>query len=340
MAGSVGILGATSYTGRELIRLISLHREIDIKFLSSVSHSGKGITEVFPELLTICDMELVSPEDALKTRVSAVFSCLPHAVSAGYIKSFADKGIKVVDLSADFRLKDVEVYEKWYNKKHPCPELIKERVYGLPEINRERIAEADIIANPGCFPTGILLPLIPVLRKKSGSVKNIISDSKTGVSGAGRTLKQVSHYVEANESISGYSIGRKHRHTPEIEQEISIACGDKREIVFSPHLTPMERGILSTIYLETDLSAQECLDITKERYKQEPFIRVRDLNDLPSTSYVRHTNLCDFSFTESGRQGMVICVSAIDNLLRGASSQALQNMNIMMQIPEMEGLTL
>ncbi|MBD3321690.1 MAG: N-acetyl-gamma-glutamyl-phosphate reductase [Chitinivibrionales bacterium] len=335
----IGILGATSYTGLECIRLVRRHGAASIEFISSRSHAGKKITDIFPQLKGVCENILIAPEDAGERDIDCLFSCLPHAVSAQYVLPFIRKGIAVIDLSADFRIKDAAAYEKWYATKHPAPDLLAKAVFGLPEYYREEIAHARIIANPGCYPTSILLPLLPLLKDSDCAVEQpIIADSKSGVSGAGRTLKLTSHYFEANENISAYSPGRKHRHIAEIDQELSRAAEQRVRIIFSPHLIPVSRGILSTIYLRTNKSAIQCQKIVEETYKNEPFVRVRNQNDLPCTRAVAYTNYCDISFAGGVDGAPVIAVSAIDNLLKGASGQAVQNMNIMFGFDEREGL--
>lgn len=334
----IGILGATSYTGLELVHLLTFHPDVVISFLSSRSHAGVPYSQVFPEMRDIFDTDLLSPRDAATRKVDCVFSCLPHAVSAELVLVFVKKGIRVIDLSADFRIKDTAVYSKWYGVNHPCPEYLDKAVYGLPEHYRNNIRSASIVANPGCYPTGILLPLLPLLRDRDIEVSDIIADSKSGVSGAGRSLKLMSHFVEAHETVTPYSIGRAHRHVPEIDQELSAAAGRDITITFSPHLVPTNRGILSTIYFRANKTARECGEILRTCYLEEPFVRVREPADLPRTNYVAGTNLCDIAVTGGDCGGPLIAVSALDNLLKGASGQAVQNMNIMFDMPEHTGL--
>jgi N-acetyl-gamma-glutamyl-phosphate reductase len=338
----VGILGATSYTGAELVRMLAFHPNVSIVYLSSQSYEGKKLSDVFPALAGINDDVLISPQDAQKrTDADCVFSCLPHAASAELLVPIIEKGIKVIDLSADFRIKDINVYKKWYcddkHPDHPAPRLIDKAVFGLCEHYREKIAGASIIANPGCYVSSVLLPLLP-LYKSGVKIDMIIADSKSGVSGAGRGLKQNTHFPEAHENFSAYSVGHKHRHTPEMEQELSLAAGKPVVMTFSPHLLPVNRGILSTIYVNADISAAECEEIVRKFYAGEPFIRVRESSDLPQIANVVHTNYCDIAFT-GGTDGLpVIAVSALDNLVKGASGQALQNMNIMFGLTETAGL--
>jgi N-acetyl-gamma-glutamyl-phosphate reductase len=335
---SVGILGATSYTGIELVRLLAYHEQVEIDFVSSRSSATERLAKIFPELKNIFDAVLITPEEAKTKSVDCVFSCLPHAVSADILLSFLAKGIRCIDLSADFRLKDPQVYEAWYKHAHPQPSLLKEAVYGLPEHYRKQIATAKILANPGCYVTSVLLPLMPLFKNKAAQIGLVIADSKSGVSGAGRTLKLTSHFVEANENFMAYSIGHAHRHTPEMEQELSIAAGKPVTLTFSPHLVPINRGILSTIYLTTPLSASECRDICASAYHNEPFVRIREADDLPNVHNVAHTNYCDIAFTDGKDGRPIIAVSTLDNLVKGASGQAVQNMNIMFGFPETSAL--
>ncbi|MDR2694121.1 MAG: N-acetyl-gamma-glutamyl-phosphate reductase [Chitinispirillales bacterium] len=337
----VGVLGATSYTGAELVRLLSFHPGASIRYVSSQSYEGKTLSSVFPALAGICDDVLLSPREAVATDAECVFSCLPHAASAELLLPVIERGIKVIDLSADFRLRDANVYKEWYcdesHPGHPAPQLLEKAVYGLCEHYREHIAGASIIANPGCYVTSVLLPLLP-LYKGGVKIDWAIADSKSGVSGAGRGLKQNTHFPEANENFSAYSIGHRHRHTPEMEQELSVAAGRPVTLTFSPHLLPVNRGILSTIYLKTESTAAECAETVKKFYSGEAFVRVRGASDLPQISSVVHTNYCDIAFTGGGAGQPVIAVSALDNLVKGASGQALQNMNIMFGLPETAGL--
>jgi N-acetyl-gamma-glutamyl-phosphate reductase len=336
---TVGILGATSYTGLELIRLLRHHPNVTIAYLSSQSNAGARYSEVFPEVKGLADDVLISPEDAPARDVDCIFACLPHAVAAAMLLPAIKKGVRVVDLSADFRIKDAAVYQKWYKTVHPCPEYLSSAVYGLCEHYRSAVKNAQVVANPGCYPTSILLPLLPLLGDPSAQVGDvIIADSKSGVSGAGRSLKMTSHFVEVYEDFSPYAIGRSHRHLCEIDQELVKAAGRSLKVNFSPHLLPVNRGILSTVYFFTPLSAQECLDKVKAAYAGETFVRVRESSDLPHVKYVAHTNYCDISFAGGGDGNPVIAVSAIDNLIKGASGQAVQNMNIMFGFEESESL--
>ena len=335
---TIGILGATGYTGVELAKILKKHPHAALAFVSSQTYAGKKFSEVFPELTGICDALLISPEEAIKRTADCVFSCLPHATSAALCMPFIEKGIRVIDLSADFRIKNPKVYAQWYKTEHPCPAVLDKAVFGLPEHYRSAIAQARVLANPGCYSSSIMLPLIPLFKKFGDRISSVIADSKSGVSGAGRSLKVSSLFVEAHDNFSAYSIGRSHRHLAEIDQELSAACGRNMEITFSPHLVPMNRGILSTLYIMGTVSAAECLDCVQQKYAHEPFIRVRRPDDLPSVRDVAYTNFCDMTFTGGLSGQPVIGVCALDNLLKGASGLAVQNMNIMFGFDEKEGL--
>jgi N-acetyl-gamma-glutamyl-phosphate reductase len=334
----IGILGATGYTGVELVKILRHHPQVSISFVSSQSYAGQRLSDVFPELKAICDDVLIAPEKTADQSVDCVFSCLPHAASAPLLVPFINKGIKVIDLSADFRIRDPLEYEKWYKTKHPCPELLKKAVFGLCEHYRNDIAKAQIVANPGCYSSSIMLPLLPLFKDRGTEISLVIADSKSGVSGAGRSLKLTSHFAEVHEDFSAYSIGHAHRHIAEIEQELAKAAGKPVTLTFSPHLLPTNRGILSTIYLMTNRTAAQCLDIVKKAYAGEPFIRIRDPKDLPSINDVARTNFCDMTFTDGADGRPVIAVAAIDNLVKGASGQAVQNMNIMFGFKETTAL--
>jgi N-acetyl-gamma-glutamyl-phosphate reductase len=335
---NVGILGATGYTGVELVKILKHHPFVSISFVSSQSYADQRLSDVFPELKSICDDILLSPEKTADTSPDCVFSCLPHATSAALLLPFIKKGIRVIDLSADFRIRDVHEYEKWYKTSHPCPELLANAVFGLCEHYRTDIAKAGIVANPGCYSSSIMLPLLPLFKDRDTTISLVIADSKSGVSGAGRSLKLSSHFAEVHEDFSAYSIGHTHRHIAEIEQEFSKAAGKPVTITFSPHLLPTNRGILSTLYIATNRTAGQCLDIVRKAYAGEPFIRIREPSDLPSINDVARTNFCDMTFTGGTDGRPVIAVATIDNLVKGASGQAVQNMNIMFGFEETTAL--
>ncbi len=335
----VGIAGASGYTGVELVKLISNHPQARLEAVTSSSYKGKPLTDIFPSMRgfesLICE-ELDAK--ALSTRVDLMFLALPHKVSMAYAAPLIKEGIKVIDLSADFRFSNPNAYEKSY-QKHTDKDLLAESVYGLSEIYRDQIKTARIIGNPGCYPTTILLALLPLIKEKIIHSKGIISDSKSGVSGAGRSLSLTAHYCEANESFTPYKIGN-HRHSPEIEEILSIHAEKKVNITFVPHLVPVTRGMVSTIYGQAAKSVH-VTDIRKAYdrwYAEEPFVRLLPQGRFPAMSHVRGTNCCDIGCHFDEDTGRIILVSAIDNLLKGAAGQAVQNMNIMFGLADETGL--
>ncbi len=332
----VGIFGATGYTGYELVKLLNGHREAEIVFATSRSSAGQRLRDLYP-----CpyDLELVAPDHAALEDVDVVYTCLPHGESMTAVQEAWQAGVRAIDLSADYRLRDVGVYEQWYKVKHIAPELLSEAVYGLVEVYREQIAGARLVANPGCYPTGALLALYPLVKGGHLGDGRIIVDSKSGVSGAGRKLSLTTHFCEVNESFKPYSIGRAHRHTSELDQELAAWSGMDLSVVFSPHLLPVSRGILSTIYvtLEPGWSVSRLVELYEEAYAGEPFVHILPPGTLASLAYVVNTNRCAISFAEAGGNDFIL-VSAIDNLIKGASGQAVQNMNLMFGLDETTGL--
>ncbi len=337
---TIGIYGATGYTGYELVRILTAHPQVEIRWATSESYAGQRLSDVFP-----CpyDLPLVRMEEATLDEVELVFACLPHGASIGAVAGARRVGVKVVDLSADFRLTDATTYEAWYEMKHTAPETLAEAVYGLPELHREAIREANLVANPGCYPTSVILGLYPLVQAGLLADPTVIVDSKSGVSGAGRKPALKTHFVEANENFSPYNVGHSHRHIAEMEQELNgvrPADDDPIHIVFSPHLLPVNRGILSTIYvrLAVTWSAEELVSYYREAYAGEPFVQVLDAGRLATLRHVVHSNRCTISLTSVGNEGQVIIVSCIDNLIKGASGQAVQNMNLMCGFAETTGL--
>jgi N-acetyl-gamma-glutamyl-phosphate reductase len=336
---NVGIFGATGYTGNLLVRLVSNHPQAQIRFGTSESSAGQLFSDVFP-----CpyDLKLVRADDAPLADVDVAFLCLPHAESMGMVRRVIEAGAKAIDLSADFRLKDVETYERWYSVTHTATDLLADAVYGLPEIHREDIRTARLLANPGCFPTSVILGLYPLAYNDLLVDKTPIIDSKTGLSGAGRGLKLVSHFVEANENLSPYSIGHRHRHTTEMEQELDLTDTGPYRVVFSPHLLPVNQGILSTMYVivRDGYDAAQLLDLYRQTYASEPFVQILPEGHLATLRHVVNTNRCTISVTQVDETSRFIVVTAIDNLLKGASGQAVQNMNLMFGLDEQAGLRL
>jgi N-acetyl-gamma-glutamyl-phosphate reductase len=336
----VAIVGASGYTGVELIRILHCHPEVAVTCVTSERSAGKKVSEVFPSLRGRCDLLLENLEPVrVAEKADFIFTALPHKAAMEVAPTFLKLGKRLVDLSADYRLKDASVYEKWY-ETHMNPELLRKAVYGLPELRRAKIADADLVANPGCYPTSVILGLAPLLKKRLIDPASIIVDSKSGVTGAGRGAKVDFLYCEVNEGFKAYGVGGVHRHIPEIEQELSLLAGENLAITFTPHLVPMDRGILSTIYgqPEKTLPAADLVKLYKDFYKGEPFVRVLEEGSFPSTAFVRGSNFCDIGITMDSRSGRVVVVSAIDNLVKGASGQAVQNMNLMSGFPEAMGL--
>ena len=336
----VAIVGASGYTGVELIRILHCHAEVAVTCVTSERSSGKRVSEVFPALRGRCDLVLENLEPVrVAGKADFIFTALPHKAAMEVAPTFLELGKRLVDLSADYRLQDAREYEKWY-EPHLSPNLLKKAVYGLPELKRDRIAEANLVANPGCYPTSAILGLAPLLKKKLIDPASIIVDAKSGVTGAGRGAKVDNLYCEVNEGFKAYGVGGVHRHIPEIEQELAILAGTKLTITFTPHLVPMDRGILSTIYAlpGKTMTSADLVKLYKEFYRGEPFVRVLDEGNFPSTAFVRGSNFCDIGIAVDSRSGRVIVVSAIDNLVKGASGQAVQNMNIMCGFPEAMGL--
>lgn len=337
---SVAIVGASGYTGLELIRLLNGHPEVAVSCLTSEQSAGKRISEVFPTLRDRCDLLLENLEPVrVAGKAEVIFTALPHKAAMAVIPTFMKLGRKVIDLSADYRLSDPQVYGEWY-EPHQDPANLKKAVYGLPEVRRAKIRGAKLIANPGCYPTSIILGLAPLLKKGLIDPAGIIADSASGVTGAGRAAKVESLYCEVNEGFRAYGAGGVHRHTPEIEQELSRIAGCDLKVTFTPHLVPMDRGILSTIYAtpRSTVDTDGLIELYREHYAGEPFVRVLPRGSLPSTAFVRGSNFCDISPMVDQRTGRVIVVSAIDNLVKGASGQAVQNMNIISGFPETMGL--
>jgi N-acetyl-gamma-glutamyl-phosphate reductase len=335
----VAVIGASGYTGVELLRILVGHPEIEICAVTSRQHEGLPINQLFPSLSGFCELRCETLDvAAIAQRADLVFTALPHKTAMEVVPGFLDAGCRVVDLSADYRLKDQDIYEKWY-QKHSSPELFAEAVYGLPELYAEKLRSARLVANPGCYPTSVILALAPLLEKHLIDPKSLIVDSKSGASGAGRGVKLGSLFCEVNEGFKAYGIA-SHRHTPEIEQELCGLAGCDIRLNFTPHLLPVNRGILSTCYADLleDKTTEELIELYQQRYSDADFIRVMPGGQLPNIAYVRGTNFCDIGLVSDQHTGRVIVVSAIDNLVKGAAGQAVQNMNIMYDFPETLGL--
>lgn len=324
---SVGILGASGYTALELAKLLLRHPQVEIAALTSRQDDSRSIGAVHPQLTGRIAIPVENlPLEEVARRCQCVFCCLPHAASAEAVRELLTYGTRVVDLSADYRLGDAESYHRWYDHTHPDPDRLGSTPYGLPEWFADKIATASLVANPGCYPTSTILPLAPLLHEGWIDVEDIIVDSKSGVSGAGRTPKLTTHFPECNESVAAYGVG-KHRHTPEIERILGMTSQRKVSVIFTPHLIPMDRGILTTTYSRPlrDFQEQDVLRMLREFYAGQPFVRVVD--HLPATKDTAHSNFCDI--TARIVRGRVVTVSCLDNLIKGASGAAVQNMNVM-----------
>jgi len=338
----VAIIGGSGYTGGELLRLLKQHPYVKIAAVTSERSKGKPVSNLLPNLK---DCKLVFEPLKIKNlvkRADLFFLCLPHKTSQETVASLYKAGKKVIDLSADYRLKDKAVYEQWYETRHKFSALLRNAVYGLPELYRKKIKHASIIANPGCYPVSAILGLAPIMGKHYVDSDSIIIDSKSGASGAGRHPSLPFMFSEINESVKAYAVS-VHRHTPEIEQELSRLLGTKKKIkvIFTPHLMPMDRGILSTIYVKVKekVKLSDVHKIYQNFYAKEPFVRVLKKGQYPNTKSVNGTNFCDVSVFTENRKNFLIIVTAIDNLLKGASGQAVQNMNIMYGFDETTALT-
>jgi N-acetyl-gamma-glutamyl-phosphate reductase len=334
----IAILGASGYTGAELLRLLAGHDRVEIVALTADRHVGKPIGAVFPHLSGRALPDLVTIAEVDFTAVQLVFCCLPHGTTQEVIAALPHH-LRIVDLSADFRLADVQTYAKWYGHAHRAPALQREAIYGITEQVRPALGNARLVANPGCYPTAAQLPLVPLVRAAQIEADDIIIDAKSGVTGAGRELKQTSLFAEVAEGIAAYGIGG-HRHAPEIDQGLSAAAGRQIAVNFTPHLVPMNRGILATIYvrLANGASVADLRRTLAASYEGEPFVRLVPEGAVPSTHHVRGTNLCLIGLAADRVKGRAILVSAIDNLVKGASGQAVQNMNVMLGLPETSGL--
>ena len=330
-----GIYGATGYTGYELVKILWRHPQVEIGFASSLSYAGQSLRDIYP---AGPDLALIDAQDVDPGSVDVVFLCLPHAASAATAVTALQAGAKVIDLSADFRLEDVGVYEQWYKVTHPAPQLLEEAVYGLTEFAREDLRGARLVANPGCYTTTALLALAPLVRAGSEVAGDIIVDAKSGVSGAGRKPKTNTLFVEVADNFSPYAIGRDHRHLPEMEQVIGWWHERPPRLIFSPHLLPVPRGILANIYVSgtENWSESDVRALYAATYDNEQFVYLLPARELATLAHVTHTNKCVMSLTFAGQT--LIITSALDNLVKGAAGQAVQNLNAMLGWPEELGL--
>ena len=337
------IIGATLYAGQQLFWILNNHKEVELEFISSHSNTGEDMGNVYTNYKKYFEKKLISLEEAKENfkNIDVLFLALPHGLSEKLTKKALENNVKVIDLGADFRLDDSEIYEKWYKVKHNYPEINKNAVYGLPELYKEKIKNTKVVASPGCYPTSAILGVAPLLKNGIIDTKKIVVDSKSGVSGAGRSAKLDLIYAEVNENFKAYNV-LKHRHTPEIKQEMDKLSNGDINLVFTPHLLPINRGILSTIYLDVkdefkeSLTEEKIYEIYNEFYKNEYFVRVT--KDLPEIKNVKNSNICEIGVRYDKEFGNIVVVSAIDNLIKGAGGQAVQSMNILFGFEENEGL--
>ena len=334
----VGVVGATGYTGIELLRLIAAHPQARLEFVSSRTEQGKLVAEVFPSLRGHIDLVYSTPDADGLSECDVVFFATPNATAMHQVPALVRAGVKVIDLSADFRLKDPHVWQKWYGEKHACPELLDQAVYGLPEINRSSIRDAQLVANPGCYPTAIQLGFIPLLESDLVDSSSLIANAISGVSGAGRKQVLTTQYCEVSDSFKAYSASG-HRHQPEIVQGLESVYGKAIGLTFVPHLAPMIRGIHATLYVRLNDTQVDIQSVFESRYQDEPFVDVMSARSHPDTGDVRGGNMCRLSWHRPEGGDTLIVLVIEDNLVKGAAGQAVQNMNIMFGFDEVAGLT-
>ena len=338
----VGIIGATGYAGSELVRILLGHKDVEIKWYGSRSYIDKKYASIYQNFFQLVDANCMDDNmEALADQVDVIFTATPQGLCASLVNEEILSKVKIIDLSADFRIKDVKVYEEWYKLEHKSPQFIEEAVYGLCEINREDVKKARLVANPGCYTTCRILTCYPLVKEGIIDPNTIIVDAKSGTSGAGRGAKVNNLFCEVNENMKAYGVAT-HRHTPEIEEQLGYACGEKITINFTPHLVPMNRGILATAYasLKKDVTYEEVKAIYDKYYADEKFVRVLEKDVCPQTKWVEGSNYVDVNFKIDPRTNRIIMMGAIDNLVKGAAGQAVQNMNLMFGLKESEGLEL
>lgn len=334
----IGIVGGTGYTGVELLRILALHPQAQVQTITSRADAGTPVSQMFPSLRGYFDMKFSHPDDANLDQCDLVFFATPNGIAMQQTRALLDAGVKVIDLAADFRIKDVAEWEKWYGMTHACPDLIAEAVYGLPEVNRAAIKQARLIANPGCYPTAVQLGLIPLLEAGVVNSEQLIADAKSGVSGAGRKAEVSSLLAESADSFKAYGVAG-HRHLPEIKQGLAKVSSKPVGLTFVPHLTPMIRGIHATLYAQINADV-DLQTLFETRYANEAFVDILPAGSHPETRSVRGANICRIAVHRPQGGNTVVVLSAIDNLVKGAAGQAVQNMNIMFGLPETAGLNI
>lgn len=334
----VGIVGGTGYTGVELLRSLVQHPEVELAVITSRGEEGVRVADLYPSLRTYTDLAFTVPDVAALAKCDVVFFATPHAVAMHMMRDLLAEDTRVVDLSADFRIRDAELWATWYGEPHACPELLEQAVYGLPEVNRAHIAAAKLVAAPGCYPTSVQLGLLPLLEQELVEAGSLIANAASGVSGAGRAAKVDTLFAEVNDSFKAYGIAG-HRHLPEIEQGLQAVSKEAVSLTFVPHLVPMTRGIQATLYAKlTKSDAVDLQAIFEQRYADEPFVDVMPAGGVPQTRFVRGSNVCRLAVYRPLDRDIVVVLSVIDNLVKGASGQAIQNMNIMFGLPENMGI--
>lgn len=334
----VGIVGGTGYTGVELLRILALHPQVELRTITSRADAGTPVSQMFPNLRGHLDLSFTHPETAHLEQCDVVFFATPNGIAMQQAVSLLDAGVRVIDLAADFRIKDVKVWEKWYGMEHACPDLIEQAVYGLPEINRAKIKQARLVANPGCYPTAVQLGFIPLLEAGLIDDSSLIADAKSGVSGAGRKAEVATLFAEAGDNFKAYGVAG-HRHLPEIRQGLSSVAQHDVGLTFVPHLTPMIRGIHATLYARLKTNA-DLQGLFEKRYANEPFVDIMPAGSHPETRSVRGSNHCRIAVHRPQDSDTVVILSVIDNLVKGAAGQAVHNMNIMFGLNETTSLNI
>ena len=334
---SVGIVGGTGYTGIELLRILVGHPEVRIQAVTSRSEAGKPVSALFPNLPSHLELEFTQPDPAGLKDCECVFFAAPNGTAMHMAPELIGAGVRVIDLAADFRIKDAATWEFWYKQVHACPDLLQSAVYGLPELNREQIRKTDLVANPGCYPTAVVLGVLPLLESGLADHSQVIADAKSGVSGAGRNPNVPALFSEAGENFKAYNVGA-HRHWPEIKQVLQSVCAADVNLTFTPHLTPMVRGIFATLYVTGIDRSLNLHSIYRKRFTRERFVEVLSDGAMPETKHVRGSNFCRLSVQRPYEGDTVVILSVIDNLVKGAAGQAVQNMNIMFDLDEATGL--
>ena len=333
----VGIVGGTGYTGIELLRLLCTHPNAEIKAITSRSEVGRSLSDLVPNFFNLSNLVFQEPTLEVLKQCDLVFFATPNGTAMKMTPALLDAGIRVIDLAADFRIKDIATWEQWYGQPHACPDLVAEAVYGLPEINRQAIRQARLVANPGCYPTSVILGFLPLLEHQLVDSARLIADTKSGVSGAGRGANVGTLHAEVSENFKAYGIAG-HRHQPEISAILNgVSSAEPAQVTFVPHLLPMNRGIHATLYAFTTNQQEDLTELYRQRYRDEPFVTVLDPGSHPETRAVRGTNHCVLSVNRVSEQQIVV-LSVIDNLVKGAAGQAIHNMNLMYDLPEQQGI--